>query len=410
MKKLMVIAGALIAAAAVGATLVSTTDHSRIENTDFVNFYAAASIMRSGNGANLYQPQTQQAALRSILGRDSTQYFLHPAFEATILAPLSRLTVEHAFVLWTAFNVAVLALLPLVLMPCVPLVARRPYLGLLGFCFLPALTAITLGQDSILLLFVLSLSYRLLSKQEDFAAGLILALMAVKFQYLIVLILLFVVARKYRTVGGVGVGCLCLALLSFLATGWRGLLDYPRFVLDFNAHLGYGGLKPSLMVNVRGFVAGIGVEQHSLFYAMVGAAVLLGLSAACALKTTPPPKKGLLFAVFVAVALVASPYAHFPDMTILLLPILVATDWITSNWRRSAGTNYIRFGSIAIACACVFLGPAILVLLGGHYWWNSRIYLLFPLIVFLIVTLTTELYFGETHGQSQNNNASLVAR
>jgi hypothetical protein len=408
MKKLMVIAGALIAAAAVGAALAPTTDHARIVNTDFANFYAAASIVRTGNGANLYQARTQGAALRSILGRDSTQYFLHPAFEAAMLAPLSRLSVEHAFVLWTAFNVAILALLPLVLMPCVPLVARRPNLGLLGFCFLPALTAITLGQDSILLLFVLSLAYLLLSKQKDFAAGLILTLLAVKFQYLIVLILLFVVARKYRTVAGAGVGCLCLVFFSLLVTGWQGLLEYPRFVLDFNAHAGYGGLKPSLMVNVRGFVAGIGASQHPLFYATVGGAVLLGLSAACAVKTTPAQKKGLLFAAYVAVALVASPYAHFPDMTILLLPVLLAADWIASNWRPRAGINYIRAGSIAIACVCVFLGPVILVLLGGHYWWNSRIYLLFPLIVFLIVTLTAELYFGETDGQTQNN-ANIVA-
>jgi len=41
-------------------------------------------------------------------------------------------------------------------------------------------------------------------------------------------------------------------------------------------------------------------------------------------------------------------------------------------------------------------------------WWNSRIYLLFPLIVFLIVTLTAELYFGDPDGQTQNN-ANIVA-
>src|SRR3982074_1525958 len=70
MRKLIVIVGALIAAAAVGTVLVPLTNHARIETTDFVNFYAAASIVRDGHGANLYHPEAQRAALRAVLGRE----------------------------------------------------------------------------------------------------------------------------------------------------------------------------------------------------------------------------------------------------------------------------------------------------------------------------------------------------
>ena len=177
MQKLSVIAGALFLAGAVGAAVGSFTNRAQIENSDFVNFYVGGSIVHSGNGAQLYELGTQRAMLRSTLGRNSIQYFFpHPPFEAAAFALLASLSFEQAFVVWMVINVAVLGLLPLVLMPCIPLVARRPYFGLLGFFFLPALIALTLGQDSILLLFFISLSYLLMHKKMDLAAGLILTM------------------------------------------------------------------------------------------------------------------------------------------------------------------------------------------------------------------------------------------
>jgi len=390
MRKLIVIAGALLLAGMVGAALAPVTHRAQIENTDFVNFYAAASIVRSGNGAKLYQQNTQDAAVRSVLGRDLSEYFLHPPFEAAALAPLASLSIERAFVVWTAINVAALALLPLVLMPCIPLVDRRPYFGLLGFCFLPVLIALTLGQDSILLLFIISLSYLLMHKQMDVGSGLVLALMAIKFQYLIVLVPLLLMSRKWRAGAGLGLGCASLAFLSALVTGWHGLWHYFRFVHTIDTLRGPGAPNPALMVNVRGFLVGAGWAPHSLVYPAAGAAVLLGLGAVCARTASVTPKNGLVFAVYIAVALTAAPYAHFPDMTLLLLPVLLAMDRLVDT-----GMGSIRARLIACACASLFLWPVLLLALGGHYWWNSRIYLIFPVIVFFIAALMSEIHFGE---------------
>ncbi|HEY6409728.1 MAG TPA: hypothetical protein VIY29_19900 [Ktedonobacteraceae bacterium] len=132
MRKWTVIASALLLAGAVGSALVPHIDLAHIKNTDFINLYAGASIVRSGDGVNLYHLKTQAAALRSVLGRESPEHFLHPAFEAVALAPLTVLGIERAFLVWTIINVAVLALLPLVLMPCIPLVARRQVIEVLA--------------------------------------------------------------------------------------------------------------------------------------------------------------------------------------------------------------------------------------------------------------------------------------
>jgi len=51
--------------------------------------------------------------------------------------------------------------------PC----GRKPYLRLLDRCFLPALTAFTLGQDLIVLLFLTTFAYLLMHQNRDLPAG-----------------------------------------------------------------------------------------------------------------------------------------------------------------------------------------------------------------------------------------------
>jgi hypothetical protein len=395
MRKGTIVASALLLSSTVGLALAPLTHLAQIKNTDFITFYAGASIVRRGNGVNLYQLETQAAAFRSVLGRESPEHFLHPAFEAVALAPLTFLSIEHAFLAWTMINIAVLALLPLVLTPCIPLVARKPYFGLLGFFFPPVLIALSLGQDSLLLLFVMSLSYLLMHKRMDVTAGLVLALAAIKFQYLIILIPLLLVSRKLRVGVGLGLGCAGLAGLSVLVTGWGGLWTYLRFVHIIDSQGGPGAPNPLLMVNFRGFLAGTGWAPESWAYPAAAAAVIF-LGVAIGARTAPIlQKNGLVVAVYVAVALVVSPSAHFPDMTLLLLPLLLAMDWLAET-----GIESIRAAAIAFACVSLFLWPVFLIARGGYYWWNSQIYLVFPCIVFFIGTLTAELRFGKEQAPS----------
>jgi arabinofuranan 3-O-arabinosyltransferase len=382
----IVIVSIVVVEMAVALTLVPLTDRARVETTDFVNFYVGASIVHAGNGANLYQREIQDVAFRSILGHTSTQYFLHPAFEAAAFAPMTMLNLEQAFILWTLINVALLGLLPLILMHCIPLVGERPYLGLLGFCFLPALTAVVLGQDSVLLLFVISSSYLLIRKEKEVAAGLMLSLATIKFQYVLILVPLLLLARKLRVGAGFGFGCAFLGVVFSLITGPRGLLEYFRFVRSFEAHSGYGGLNPTLMVNVRGLLAGLGRTAHSSVYVVVGGIGLFGLGAIASQTARDSQRRSLAFALYVTIALAAAPYAHFPDMTVLLLPLLLALDYIAG-----AGMKSISRKLICLCCVLMLLWPFVLLALGGHYWWNSRIYLVFPVIVLFIGALATEL-------------------
>jgi hypothetical protein len=277
-----------------------------------------------------------------------------------------------------------LGCLPLLLIPCVSFVNRRPYLLFLAFCFLPVVIALNTGQDSIILLFVFSSGYLLLSKGKDFLAGVVLALIAIKFQYLAILVPLLLCWRKARLLGGMAVGGILLGLVSLLVTGPRGLLQYFDFVRTFDAHGGYGGLNPKVMVNARGFLAGVGYAEHASTYGLWIGILLVTATALWIIRNQGEGMADLYFSLIVAIALVASPYAHFPDMTILVLPAILAIDRVQ---RKAARYPWL----LASTSALLFVMPHVLLSRGRHYWWENDVYLLFVAILLFAGSLVLEM-------------------
>jgi alpha-1,2-mannosyltransferase len=387
MKKGVVLVGVMVIEVVMGIVLILSTDHGRIETTDFLNFYAAATIVRQGHGHDLYQPETQEQALEAILGRRVAEFYLHPPFEAAALSPLSYLRIEQAFVIWTLVNLGLLGLLPLIFAECIPFIADRPYLALLSFVFPPVLAALTLGQDSIMVLFSVSLAYMLWVKKRDFEGGLVLALATVKFQYVLILVLFLLLSRKFRLTAGFALGCAFLAVTSVLVTGFSGLIEYFRFVHQFDLHNGYGNISSDRMMNLRGLLAGLGWTDHWRLLFYISSVILVVLTIVCARSIRTARNQPLGFSLCVATALAASPYNYFQDASLLLLPVFLVLDSVVS--RSFAGP---RARLMIACCVLLFLWPVILLAFGGHYFWNSHIYLVFPVILLFIATLMVELY------------------
>jgi hypothetical protein len=178
-----------------------------------------------------------------------------------------------------------------------------------------------------------------------------------------------------------------LVLVSVLITGPSGLIGYLKFLRDFDLHGGYGSIHPDLMVNLRGFLAGTGWVDNVRLYSMIGSVVLIVVGFVCSRWTHTAESEAILFSLFVTIAVVASPHTHFADATILLLPILLSIDRILRGPAMRLPEKLI-----AASCALLFVEPVFLMVVGGHYWWNSRIYLMFPVIVFFLGALVFQLY------------------
>jgi len=72
------------------------------------------------------------------------------------------------------------------------------------------------------------------------------------------------------------------------------------------------------------------------------------------------------------------------------LPLLVSLDWVLSK----PVTGFVDKLIIAL-CVLMFLEPVALICIGGHYWWNGRIYWMFPVICLFIVGSAVELYLNK---------------
>src|SRR5207245_9841341 len=80
--------------------------------------------------------------------------------------------------------------------------------------FVPVASALMLGQDSILLLALLSASMLALEKERDFTAGALAGLGLFKFHLLVPLALLLLCWKRFRFVSGFSSVAVALALLS----------------------------------------------------------------------------------------------------------------------------------------------------------------------------------------------------
>jgi hypothetical protein len=385
MNKMIVVAGVVVIEIAMAIALIPWTDQSRVKNTDFLNFYAAATLVRQGDGQALYRADTASTVYEAILGHKTSWYFLHPPFEAAALVPLSYVSVGRAFTLWTLMNLALVGAMPLLLADCVSFLAAKPYLGLTAFIFPPVVTCLALGQDSIVILFVITAAYLLYRKNREVAAGLVLALASIKFQYVLIFAILLFFSRKFRFLSGLIAGGTVLILFSLTIVGFRGMSEYFKFMQEFALHI-----RPDLMVNCRGFLTGTGWVNHVGFYSTAASVLFIVAAILCARYSlrTKTGTSSLLFSLFVAAAFIASPYAHFADASMLLLPMSLAFG-DRRDWK-------IAEKLIAVSSALMFGTPLVLMSFGGHYWWNSRIYWMFPVI--LLFTAGVALALLEQRG------------
>ncbi len=381
---------AVVVGIAVAILLFPQANQARLRSTDFVNFYAVASIVARGDAAKLYNRDVQGSFIQSISGLPLTNYFLHPPFEPALLAPLALLPFRAAYIVWAALNAALVAALSWLFASSIPVVRHYPFLGLSGYFFLPVLVSVVMGQDCVILLAIIAAAYMLLRHQRPFCAGIVLSLTAVKFHYLIILAGLLLLAGKRRLVLGVALGATALLVISAIIVGPRGLISYLVLLRDFDATMGYGSMHLDLMVSLRGFLAGVGSTSQIVFW--LGE---IGLAAMGILWSQSRQDESLQFAAFVTVSLLISPHAHFFDATVLLLPALIVIDRATVSSRRTL---------LLAITAALFVVPPVLLAFGGHYWWNSRIYLFFLVGLAFLLAISGELMHRSSSYSSESKH------
>jgi hypothetical protein len=224
---------------------------------DFTIFYTSARLLRSGQASALYDLSAQyrmQLTFTDVPIRQGPLPFNHPPFEALLFLPFTGLNYWPAYLVWTALNSVMLALsVALLRMHFSQLAAVSPLvLGLGATAFFPVAIGIIQGQDVILLLFLFVLAVISLDRGNDAVAGALLAAGLFRPQ-LVVPLVVFVAVRRWRVLAGFTPVALVQGAISVAIMGWRGPLDYARFVLHLEG-TGARAFGPQAVPNLRGLV------------------------------------------------------------------------------------------------------------------------------------------------------------
>jgi hypothetical protein len=253
-------------------------------HNDFSTFYAGAKLART---RALYDHDSMRREVRA-LWPDSgdSEVYLRAPFYAVLLKPLA----------WLPYRVALVAFLCLTVASFLWFVIRFArecaYLPLLAAFSVPMYLNFNGGADVPLLLAVIGGFVLFTRRGRDFAAGLVLALCAIKFHLFVFVPLLVLLEKRWRILAGLCTGSLALALAGGIT------LIGPWLKVMFSATItGIPIWKLSPAPNIHGLVTVLSAGP-ALEYLLVGLVIaaflwlwfrvdnfelLLGVSLVCGL-------------------------------------------------------------------------------------------------------------------------------
>lgn len=338
---------------------------------DFTIYYTAGTMVRNGMGHDLYnnvtQFEVQQQFAPQVATRLGALPFNHPPFEALLFVPLAYFPYRVAYLLWTLANLGMLATLPILLRPYVPVLARLPSVAwtIASLAFFPIFFALLQGQDAILLMFLYGLAFVALKKQRLVSAGAWLACGLFKFH--LVLPFLFLLLIQQRTfeerkkiLGGfVAVGAL-LGVISLAAVGVRQMIMYPHYLLGLEVSRAGGAINPYDMPNLRGLLSLIaGCNPHFSMLAISLSAILVLVAAWNTGSPDDASTNDLRFCLGVFTCVLVSYHALAHDLCVLALPVLLLGGWLRERTMSGPWT----FAPIVAGWALLLFSPLQLILL-----------------------------------------------
>jgi hypothetical protein len=319
---------------------------------DFTIYYTAGTMVRQGMGHQLYDDRTQFEVQKQFAPQVATRLgalpFNHPPFEALLFLPLTWLSYRAAYCLWALVNLTMVAVLPIILRPHIPVMTAWPSRAwaAASLVFFPIFFALLQGQDAILLMFLYGLTFVSLKKERLVLAGAWLACGLFKFHLVLPFLVLLLMQQKTfqqgRKIlfGFASVGAL-LGAVSIAAVGLQQIVTYPRYILGLEATMARGAIMPSDMPNLRGALYLLTANVRFFGVLVVAFSALVFLVAVRNSRGGDGKAADLQFVMAVLGTFLVSYHALGYDLCVLALPLLLLAGELNdrevfNTWTRSA--------------------------------------------------------------------------
>jgi hypothetical protein len=203
----------------------------------------------------------------------------------------------------------------------------------------------------VLQLLLCVLGFNALKRKADLLGGAWLALAAFKFQFIVPLMLLLFIWKRYRAASGFAAVAALLALVSLALSGVDALLKYPGYVMEIVRNAGLGGVPPELLANLHGLAMGwfpfsgaVGVALAILI-----SGVLFVFAALKGRENAAPEELELQFSLGIVVSVLIAWQTNLHDLCLLVLPLILVTDYcVRSMPGRSAARSAILLPALPL--------------------------------------------------------------
>jgi alpha-1,2-mannosyltransferase len=335
---------------------------------DFAIFYTAGKILADGQGPRLYdlrlQFEKQQEFARDVETRQKGALpYNHPPFEAVLFWPLAKLPYFPAYCVWTVANLGLLFGIAYRLRGEVPWL-QQAGVGiwvLAALAFFPVAVTLMQGQDTLWLLFCFVLAYGALRRDGEFAAGCWIGLGVFRPQFVVPLMVMVALQRRWKVLGGFAMVGGVLGLISAAIVGWAGILHYPQFALSVDRSA-TGVTAPWGMPNLHGLIDTIGSTLGASEGWVVAVTVVISAGLIAVANRVQwrgvGPEFDLGFSLAVVIAVLVSYHAFEHDLTLLLLPIALVVNFVGAR----------RLGRVRRAA---LIAPVLVLFFTPLYVWLS---------------------------------------
>lgn len=300
---------------------------------DFLNFYTGGSFARDGQFQQLYDLDAQKLREHEIQADNPVfTWFMRPPFGALLFAPFAGMPYDTAFRAFLGTQYLGLAVFIL-------WAFRRFGKHALLWCAVSpvAMFAIGEGQDSVILLLLALGAFLLLERKRDFASGLLVGLMLIKFHLFLLLPVAMLVQRRWRMLGGYAVSAALQGLIALITLGGiEGVLGYVNFLRTMQKSDPHPAQQMS--------VFGMAVNFH---FGMAGIAAVVICVVALVIYIARHGTEWQWFGAAMVGSMAVPPHVWEYDATALFLPAMFGI-FATRDWG-------VRIPAMLIVCPFIYL-------------------------------------------------------
>ena len=299
-----------------------------LASTDFVNFIAAARILRTG--ACVYCVAPQEAASQSVVGGPLTSHFvvfISPPLVAAIFTPLSSMDPHVALAIFLVLSIAAIGVAGwLIASRWLPNLSplQRAVVVTAAVASAPAAWGIGIGQLDPLL-FCAVVAGMTIERRHPVAGGILIGLLCIKPQLFVLIPVALILGRNWRVLAGTGIAMAGLALTTLTMMGWDHVLDWPRFVVSQYATVPSQSISVALSI---GRLAGSGALTAVLSLTLFAMALSVLWRRRHQLGDVDTA-----VALGITLTVLASPHLLAYDLLLLAIPLA----WMArQDWSRAA--------------------------------------------------------------------------